>query len=151
MVLKSRRLDFVSFSISQPAASTVCATDTFQVGGASSTVPTICGDNSDQHSTKFKLTIENYIGLPFTARQILHILIKFLTKYEKSAKLQHAICIYIVYIEVPSSATSPTDLQLLFNFGAASTVRSWNIKIAMLPCSASYLGKDAMRFDFVTS
>lgn len=46
----------------------------------------------------------------------------------------------IVYLEVPSSATNPTDLQLMFNFGTTSVTRSWNIKIAMLPCGASYLG-----------
>ena len=47
----------------------------------------------------------------------------------------------IVYLDVPSSAISPTDVQLVFYFpsGTAST-RLWNIKIAMLPCEASYLG-----------
>ncbi|XP_046638095.1 uncharacterized protein LOC124316287 isoform X1 [Daphnia pulicaria] len=43
-----------------------------------------------------------------------------------------------MYLDVPSSATSPTDVQLIFNF-AGSATRSWNIKIAMLPCGASYL------------
>ncbi|KAK4010126.1 hypothetical protein OUZ56_019273 [Daphnia magna] len=41
------RLDFISFSIAQPTAGT--CTDTFQVGGASTTPPIICGDNSGQH------------------------------------------------------------------------------------------------------
>jgi hypothetical protein len=48
-----------------------------------------------------------------------------------------------VYIDVPSSATIATDVQLMFNFaaGTGTITRSWNIKIAMLPCGASYLGK----------
>ncbi|EFX72901.1 hypothetical protein DAPPUDRAFT_110156 [Daphnia pulex] len=84
------RLDFVSFAIAQPTAGT--CTDTFQVGGATTVAPTICGTNAGQH----------------------------------------------MYLDVPSSATSPTDVQLIFNF-AGSATRSWNIKIAMLPCGASYL------------
>lgn len=44
------RLDFLTFNIAQPASSTVCSTDTFQVSGASSVVPTICGENTGQHS-----------------------------------------------------------------------------------------------------
>ncbi|KZS14673.1 Uncharacterized protein APZ42_020024 [Daphnia magna] len=87
------RLDFVSFTTAQPTLGT--CTDTFQVGGSTSTVPTICGDNNGQH----------------------------------------------MYIDVPSSATTPSDVQLVFNFGTATATRSWNIKIAMLPCGASYLGK----------
>jgi hypothetical protein len=48
-----------------------------------------------------------------------------------------------VYIDVPSSATIATDVQLMFNFaaGTGTITRSWNIKIAMLPCGASYIGK----------
>jgi hypothetical protein len=41
-------LDFVSFTTAQPTAGT--CTDTFQVGGASTVVPIICGDNAGQHS-----------------------------------------------------------------------------------------------------
>uniref|UniRef100_A0A0N8BNF5 CUB domain-containing protein n=2 Tax=Daphnia magna TaxID=35525 RepID=A0A0N8BNF5_9CRUS len=85
------RLDFVSFTTAQPTAGT--CTDTFLVGGSTSTVPTICGDNSGQH----------------------------------------------MYVDVPSSAVTPTDVQLMFNFAAGTATRSWNIKIAMLPCGASYL------------
>ncbi|EFX72896.1 hypothetical protein DAPPUDRAFT_325652 [Daphnia pulex] len=44
-----------------------------------------------------------------------------------------------MYLDVPSSALTSTDVQLMFNFGAATTTRSWNIKIAMLPCGAFYL------------
>ena len=46
------RLDFLSFSIAQPNAETVCTTDTFQIGGTSNKVPVICGDNAGQHSNK---------------------------------------------------------------------------------------------------
>ncbi len=42
------RLDFVAFTTPQPTAGT--CTDTFQVGGTTSVVPTICGDNTGQHS-----------------------------------------------------------------------------------------------------
>ncbi|EFX82915.1 hypothetical protein DAPPUDRAFT_240663 [Daphnia pulex] len=95
------RLDLVSFTTAQPTAGT--CTDTFQVGGSTSSVPIICGDNSGQH----------------------------------------------MYIDVPSSATIATDVQLMFNFaaGAGTTTRSWNIKIAMLPCGASYLApKDCLQY-----
>ncbi|XP_057368742.1 uncharacterized protein LOC130689822 [Daphnia carinata] len=85
------RLDFVSFTTAQPTLGT--CVDTFQVGGSSSTVPSICGDNSGQH----------------------------------------------MYLDVQSSALTPTDVQLIFNFGTGTTTRSWNIKIALLPCGASYL------------
>lgn len=44
------RLDFHSFSIAQPNAQSVCATDKFTVVGSSNNVPTICGDASGQHS-----------------------------------------------------------------------------------------------------
>nr|CAH0107938.1 unnamed protein product [Daphnia galeata] len=95
------RLDFISFTTAQPTAGT--CTDTFQVGGSTSTVPVICGDNNGQH----------------------------------------------MYLDVPSSATNPTDLQLMFNFaaGTGTIPRSWNIKIAMLPCGASYLApKDCLQY-----
>ncbi|EFX72899.1 hypothetical protein DAPPUDRAFT_110154 [Daphnia pulex] len=45
-----------------------------------------------------------------------------------------------MYLDIPSSATTPTDVRLSFNFGTATAItRSWKIKIAMLPCSATYL------------
>lgn len=50
---KSPRLDFNAFSIGQPNAEGVCATDVFQVTGATNRVPRICGDNSGQHSIQF--------------------------------------------------------------------------------------------------
>ena len=46
--LRVYRLDFVSFTIAQPTGGT--CTDTFQVGGATTVAPIICGDNSGQHS-----------------------------------------------------------------------------------------------------
>ncbi|XP_057368748.1 uncharacterized protein LOC130689828 isoform X3 [Daphnia carinata] len=44
-----------------------------------------------------------------------------------------------MYINVPSSGITPTDVQLMFNFPTGTATRAWNIKIAMLPCGASYL------------
>ncbi|XP_057368595.2 uncharacterized protein LOC130689675 [Daphnia carinata] len=45
-----------------------------------------------------------------------------------------------MYLNVPSSATSPTDLQLSFNFGTDSNpVRAWNILISMIPCDSPNL------------
>lgn len=85
------RLDFVSFTINQPTAGT--CTDTFMVGGSTSSVPVICGENSGQH----------------------------------------------MYLDVPSSGITPSDVQLMFNFAAGTATRSWNIKISLLPCGASYL------------
>uniref|UniRef100_A0A0P5TBM7 Uncharacterized protein n=1 Tax=Daphnia magna TaxID=35525 RepID=A0A0P5TBM7_9CRUS len=85
------RLDMVSFTTAPPVAGT-CA-DTFQVGGATTMAPTICGVNSGQH----------------------------------------------MYLNVPSSGVTPSDVQLMFNFAAGAATRSWNIKIAMLPCGADYL------------
>ena len=57
----------------------------------------------------------------------------------------------LVYLDVQSSAISSTDLQLKFNFAAGTATypyvpRSWNIKIAMLPCGASYLGNILSQF-----
>lgn len=43
-------LDFVSFTIGRPTLG-VCA-DTFTVGGSTSVVPTICGENTGQHSKR---------------------------------------------------------------------------------------------------
>lgn len=45
-----------------------------------------------------------------------------------------------VYLDVPSSGITPTDVQLMFNFATGTATRAWNIKIALLPCGASYLG-----------
>lgn len=95
--------------------------DTFQVGGSSNRVPVICGDNNGQHSKLF-----SDINQEIT-QQIVH-------------NCSFYLC--LVYIDVPSSATKATDVQLMFNFaaGTGTIPRSWNIKIAMLPCGASYLG-----------
>ncbi len=55
-----------------------------------------------------------------------------------------------MYLDVPSSATTPTDVQLMFNFAAGTTTpRSWNIKIALLPCGASYLGTKSLHYLFI--
>ncbi|XP_057368576.1 uncharacterized protein LOC130689656 [Daphnia carinata] len=43
------RLDFATFSISQPNAEGNCAMDVFKVIGADNEVPAICGDNAGQH------------------------------------------------------------------------------------------------------
>ncbi|EFX72229.1 hypothetical protein DAPPUDRAFT_254734 [Daphnia pulex] len=90
-VTLNNTLDFVSFNTAQPTAGT--CTDTFQVGGATTVAPIICGDNTGQH----------------------------------------------MYLDLPSSALTPSNVQLMFSFGAVTASRSWNIKIAMLPCGASYL------------
>ena len=46
-----------------------------------------------------------------------------------------------VYLNVPPSSTSPTDLQLAFNFGTNSnSIRGWNILISMIPCDSINLG-----------
>lgn len=46
-----------------------------------------------------------------------------------------------VYLDVPSTDLT-TDIQLTFNFARTATPSSrlWNIKIALLPCGAPYLG-----------
>ncbi|EFX64296.1 hypothetical protein DAPPUDRAFT_266634 [Daphnia pulex] len=44
-----------------------------------------------------------------------------------------------MYLNVPSSATNPTDLELAFTFGPTAATRVWNILISMLPCDANYL------------
>ncbi|KAK4010428.1 hypothetical protein OUZ56_019572 [Daphnia magna] len=44
-----------------------------------------------------------------------------------------------MYLDVPSSAITPSNVQFMFTFAAETASRSWNIKIAMLPCGASYL------------
>ncbi|KAI9559203.1 hypothetical protein GHT06_015992 [Daphnia sinensis] len=44
-----------------------------------------------------------------------------------------------MYLDVPSSAVTPSNVQFMFTFAADTASRSWNIKIALLPCGASYL------------
>ena len=107
------RLDFVSFTTAQPTVGT--CTDTFQVSGSTTVVPVICGDNAGQHS---KLSRCNSFGREMQFCRL-----------------------FSVYLDVPSSAVTATDVQLMFNFGTSTSTRLWNIKIAMLPCGASYLGK----------
>ncbi|XP_046638057.1 uncharacterized protein LOC124316262 isoform X4 [Daphnia pulicaria] len=43
------RLDFLTFSLAQPNAETICSVDSFQVAGAVNKIPAICGDNNGQH------------------------------------------------------------------------------------------------------
>ncbi|XP_015186546.1 PREDICTED: uncharacterized protein LOC107071777 [Polistes dominula] len=43
------RLDFIDFSLAQPNENGTCDFDLFLVSGASSSVPRICGENSNQH------------------------------------------------------------------------------------------------------
>ncbi|KZS17498.1 uncharacterized protein LOC116921571 [Daphnia magna] len=52
------RLDFISFSISQPNAQSVCNVDSLQIAGTINKVPIICGDNDGQHM---------YLTLPHAA------------------------------------------------------------------------------------
>jgi hypothetical protein len=117
------RLDFVTFTTAQPTGG--ACTDTFEVGGSSNIAPTICGDNSGQHSKK--------------------------NKQLNSIKLNCNYYFIIVYLDVQSSAISSTDLTLKFNFAAGISTypylpRSWNIKVAMLPCGANYLGRPITLF-----
>ncbi|EFX64299.1 hypothetical protein DAPPUDRAFT_305119 [Daphnia pulex] len=42
-----------------------------------------------------------------------------------------------MYLHVPNSAYTPTDLQLTFNFGPSSSeIRAWNILVSMIPCDS---------------
>nr|CAH0107327.1 unnamed protein product [Daphnia galeata] len=56
-----------------------------------------------------------------------------------------------MYLDVPSSATKPSDVQLIFNFATGTNTRAWNIKIAMLPCGASYLAPSECLQYFTTA
>ena len=111
------RLDFVSFTLVQPsneqATGTQCLTDSFQVGGALNTVPTICGENDGQHS-KWNLQL-------------------------KEERLLNRLMFETVYLHVPRSDSSPGDVRLTFNIGTGTASRSWNIKIALIPCASTYL------------
>ncbi|EFX82921.1 hypothetical protein DAPPUDRAFT_316207 [Daphnia pulex] len=45
-----------------------------------------------------------------------------------------------MYLNVPPSSTSPTDLQLTVTFGANSnSLRGWNVLISMIPCDSANL------------
>ncbi len=55
----------------------------------------------------------------------------------------------LVYLDVPSSASTPTDVQLNFNFAAGTATRSWKIKIALLSCGATYLGNNKIQDIFL--
>ncbi|XP_058456837.1 cubilin-like [Malaya genurostris] len=43
------RIDFTTFSLSQPDATGACVVDNIQITGGNSPVPVICGENSGQH------------------------------------------------------------------------------------------------------
>ncbi len=111
-----KRLDFVSFTNAPPTVGT--CTDTFTVEGATTMAPTICGVNSGQHSKQIVQNMRSDLILDIWT------------------------CLnFSVYLDVPSSATTPTDVKLIFKFATGTTTTpSWNIKIAMLPCGATYLG-----------
>ncbi|XP_046638072.1 uncharacterized protein LOC124316271 [Daphnia pulicaria] len=45
-----------------------------------------------------------------------------------------------MYLHVPNSAYTPTDLQLTFNFGPSSSeIRAWNILVSMIPCNSGIM------------
>jgi hypothetical protein len=117
-------LDFVSFTTAQPTAGT--CTDTFQVSGATTVAPTICGNNDGQHSQKNQICIPSK---PININELVFMCLKQI----------------LVYLDVPSSASTPTDVQLNFNFAAGTATRSWKIKMALLPCGATYLGKNKIQ------
>jgi hypothetical protein len=101
----------MSFSIAQPNSESMCTTDTFAVAGAANKVPTICGDNDGQHSIN------------------IHYTFKYNFK-------NHIIFLLAVYLTTQSTES---NIQLLFNFGQSGIVRSWKIKVDMLPCGTNYL------------
>ncbi|XP_053686800.1 uncharacterized protein LOC128736348 [Sabethes cyaneus] len=43
------RIDFTTFSLSQPDGNGICSVDNLQISGGTSYVPVICGDNNGQH------------------------------------------------------------------------------------------------------
>ena len=46
-----------------------------------------------------------------------------------------------MYLHVPNSGNTPTDLQLTFNFGSSSSeIRAWNILVSMIACDSTNLG-----------
>jgi len=47
-----------------------------------------------------------------------------------------------VYLDV----AEVDEVKLVFNFAMSSVVRSWDFKIALLPCSANYLGMQNLYF-----
>lgn len=53
------RLDFIDFSFAQPDKNGTCDYDLFLITGASSSVPRLCGENSNQHG----ITIKNNLKL----------------------------------------------------------------------------------------
>ena len=80
--------------------------------------------------------------LDSTVSTDIEILIKCYFKSLRTNFIESTFIIS-VYLDLPSSALTPSNVQLMFSFGAVTATRSWNIKIAMLPCGASYLGKPA--------
>ena len=53
-----------------------------------------------------------------------------------------------MYLQAPSSTT---DISLLFTFGVSTVVRSWNIKVSLLPCGANYAGKEYYYYRIIVS
>ncbi|XP_046458986.1 uncharacterized protein LOC124205581 [Daphnia pulex] len=60
------RLDFLTFSLAQPNANTVCDVDHFQVTGATNKIPVICGENHGQHMYLMIPRVSNQVELLMT-------------------------------------------------------------------------------------
>jgi hypothetical protein len=47
--LKQLRVDLLDFSVSEPDANGFCINDYLEIAGGASSVPRICGENTNQH------------------------------------------------------------------------------------------------------
>nr|CAD7258641.1 unnamed protein product [Timema shepardi] len=103
------RIDFIDFSIAQPDATGACTTDFMTVTGSASTVPTICGDNTGEHS-EYLSTVPVICG-DNTGE---HIYVNF------------------------ASGSTPIEITITTSTTDTSN-RRWNLKLSQLECDCPWL------------
>lgn len=109
------RLDFLEATWAQPNSTGFCDLDVFLVSGGSSTVPRICGENTNQHG---KMTIcENF-----------------------SCNLRKVKLIRLVSVYVDFNGATPITISVDTNADYAFD-RRWNIRIQQIACDSVCRGK----------
>lgn len=69
------RIDFLDLDLAHPNGDGVCMTDFLTVNGGASPVPTLCGDNTDQHvyvdfdqEEPIVINVDTVASLPYSRR-----------------------------------------------------------------------------------
>lgn len=107
------RLDFKAFSIAQPGADLLCSEDSFVVGGATNKIPTICGDNIDQHM---------YVDVPSSTSDLILLFTFGKTNVVRTWNIQ------IGMISCSSNTLAPNGCLQYFSGSITGTIKSFNWK-----------------------